>query len=451
MRLKNGTKHAVRAGLVAAALCGVSLSGNAAYQQMTPPPGVSTGTGSDFARLMMKPVAPSTWQQNLVRANAGVNVGGRVVQVPVTMRLAATAPMVMARAAFSHPALLAGAIAAPYLIEWANSKDFSLGDDPDNPGTKRWEIETKNYGRYWMIESLGVTEWHVTPGAACGAAVARFKANTPNDAYGTHTFEEHVTFAGAEPQGCSVKRTTWAVQENRYYYTDYYGSFQTKPTAETARRPATLAEFEQDLGTTTMPPQVPAELPVPLPVDPPIFNPAPTGVPTSRPLTIPLGEPTRIPDTDPPQWKQPVADVIPSPTPNDPWRIDVREREVSGSTPDGLPDPEKNDAPEAKPEEKPDFCEANPESIACAEMDTPDGEIPRSEREVTYSAEDSGVAGSGSCPANKTLTLSNGQTITAYDWQPACVNITTYVRPVVLAAAAFIALLILVPAVRSDL
>lgn len=447
MRRKNGyaRRTAIRFGLVAA-LMGCVPVAHAAYAQLAPPVGASTGTGG---QLMYKPAANEKWLQSTVRTNAALNVGGRTVQVPAALRMASNAPRFMARAAFSHPALLAGAIAAPYLIDWALSKGYTLGDDFDNPGTKRWEVDETNYGRFWMIEALGVTEWHVTPGAACGAAVARLRANTQDDAYGTHTFAEHVTYAGAEPQGCSVKRTTWAVQENRYYYTDYYGSFQTKPSAETGRRPATLTEFEDDLASTPMPQQVPQELPIPLPVDLPIINPSPAAQPVPQPLTIPLGDPVPVPNTDPQQYKQPVAHVAPSPTLQNPWRVDVREEEVTSTSPDGVPDPTPNEgSPETKPDDQKDFCESNPTSIACAEMDTPEGEIPRDQKEVTYQAED--VLGGGSCPADKTMFIA-GQQLKVFDWQVTCGYIVSYVKPIILALSAFIAMVILIPGMRGEI
>lgn len=393
---------------------------------------------------MYKPAANEKWLQSTVRTNAALNVGGRTVQVPAAMRMAANAPRFVARAAFGHPALLAGAIAAPYLIEWALSKGYFIGEDVSNPGVRQWMKGEEGAQAYCKLsdgDNAAFQEWVAgwrSPGVTASGTVV----------VGPGTFGNAGIVVGDE---CAWGATiSWNGGSNPFHGPYIRAPKLTNPVL--TGRPATQEEFEDDLAPVPLPQQVPQELPIPLPVDLPVINPSPGANPVPQPLTIPLGDPVPVPNTDPQQWSQPVARVTPSPTAQNPWRVDVREEEVISTSPDGVPEPTPTEgSPETKPEDKKDFCESNPDSLACAEMDTPDGEIPRSEREVTYEAEDSGIAGSGSCPANKTLTLSNGQVITAYDWEPACANITTYVRPVVLATAAFIALLILVPAVRSDL
>ena len=91
-----------------------------------------------------------------------------------------------------------------------------------------------------------------------------------------------------------------------------------------------------------------------------------------------------------------------------------------------------------------DPCEKNPESIACKEIDTPEGEIPRSNKDLTYT-EDTMFSGGGACPADKYMTVHTGQQLKVWDWQQSCSWIVSYVRPVLLVIAAYIALMILVP------
>ena len=105
------------------------------------------------------------------------------------------------------------------------------------------------------------------------------------------------------------------------------------------------------------------------------------------------------------------------------------------------------DAPdvEEKPaEEDTDQCKKNPNVIGCQEIDTPEEEIPKSTKELTYS-EDTMFSGGGSCPADKIMTLHTGQTVKVWDWQQGCSWIVTYVRPILLVVASYIAVMMLVP------
>ena len=105
----------------------------------------------------------------------------------------------------------------------------------------------------------------------------------------------------------------------------------------------------------------------------------------------------------------------------------------------------KPDEETQKPsEEETDLCKLHPEILACQELDTPDDEIPKSTREIIYS-EDTMFSGGGACPADKTMTLHTGQTVTVWNWQQSCDWITAYVRPILLVVASYIAVMMLVP------
>ena len=54
-------------------------------------------------------------------------------------------------------------------------------------------------------------------------------------------------------------------------------------------------------------------------------------------------------------------------------------------------------------------------------------------------------SGGGSCPADKVMTLHTGQTVKVWDWQQGCSWIVTYVRPILLVVASYIAVMMLVP------
>lgn len=98
----------------------------------------------------------------------------------------------------------------------------------------------------------------------------------------------------------------------------------------------------------------------------------------------------------------------------------------------------------AKPTEKDPAtdCDKFPSSLGCSDLDVPDGTIPKTTKNIAYTAET--WFGGGSCPADKYLTT-HGQQIKVWDWQSTCSNLVTYFRPVLLICAAVMALFIVLP------
>lgn len=97
-----------------------------------------------------------------------------------------------------------------------------------------------------------------------------------------------------------------------------------------------------------------------------------------------------------------------------------------------------------KTDDERESCEKNPDSLACATTDTPEGEIPRSEKQITYTPEDPGFGG-GSCPPDRAI----GQEY-SFSFAPTCNIISSYVKPMVLVIAGFMALMI-VFGIRSEM
>jgi len=103
-----------------------------------------------------------------------------------------------------------------------------------------------------------------------------------------------------------------------------------------------------------------------------------------------------------------------------------------------------NKQPDTKDPETSDLCKDNPDILACQTLDTPDGTIPKSNKNISYTEES--IFGFGSCPADRYLTLqTNGRTLKVTDWARSCDAISTYFRPLLLVMAAFVAWMILVP------
>nr|WP_236636991.1 virulence factor TspB C-terminal domain-related protein [Acidovorax sp. BoFeN1] len=167
-----------------------------------------------------------------------------------------------------------------------------------------------------------------------------------------------------------------------------------------------------------MPDLVPLELPpgTPLPVEPPVINPAPGPNPQPRPLFIPTGNPVPNPNYDPQQppgpanqpYFQPGVRVVPSPSANEPWRVDLQpvNRPVSGPEPMTQPDSETPPDADKPSQEQLDFCVKNPDVLACQKLDEPEAqELPESEKDISISPDGGWGADNAACPAPKLITV----------------------------------------------
>lgn len=91
------------------------------------------------------------------------------------------------------------------------------------------------------------------------------------------------------------------------------------------------------------------------------------------------------------------------------------------------------------PQEEPkDPCDKHPTALGCKDVDfdTPDGEIPKETKQITFAPES--VLGGGSCPAPRPLAFGRD-----FSYAATCDALTTYVRPVVIAIAGWIAIVII--------
>ena len=89
------------------------------------------------------------------------------------------------------------------------------------------------------------------------------------------------------------------------------------------------------------------------------------------------------------------------------------------------------------PEKEKPTCEENPDSLECAELDTPEGEIPRDEIQITFQPDDLGLGG-GSCPGDRSL---GGDYVFSY--AATCDMLSSYGRYLVWVLASMSALLII--------
>lgn len=107
---------------------------------------------------------------------------------------------------------------------------------------------------------------------------------------------------------------------------------------------------------------------------------------------------------------------------------------ITNNTTTNITNQTETDLPPEKESE--DICEKNPDSLACAELDTPEGEIPRDTIEITFQPDDLGL-GSGTCPADRQIGPHT------FSYSATCSTLSTYVYPLVIALSMFGALLII--------
>lgn len=99
-----------------------------------------------------------------------------------------------------------------------------------------------------------------------------------------------------------------------------------------------------------------------------------------------------------------------------------------------------------EPETEGDLCKLHPDIVACQKLDTPEGEIPKGEKAVTFETESLGLGG-GACPPNPQWNdFLGAHTI---NLAPYCNIISTVVKPLVLAFAALAALMIAMQGIKE--
>lgn len=161
-------------------------------------------------------------------------------------------------------------------------------------------------------------------------------------------------------------------------------------------------------------------------------------------MRIPTGDPIPIPNTNPQQYRQPYVDIVPSPTVDNPWRVDVKPGETTSTNPNPVENPTPDGKDKPAEEQEKSLCEKHPDILACSkpELDVPDGEIPKVTKQITYAEE--GGFGGGSCPSNVYANLHGKETM-VYEWTRTCSVVSTYIRPIILLLGAMGALFILIP------
>lgn len=345
----------IKKALIAAAAF-LAFSAHAGYAQLAAPAGyASTSGGHTYAAAANDKVFGRVIHQ---AGALTANVGGQAVKMPASYRLAANAPRVAAQVLFLHP----GIRTAVGIAAWLSAA--VLAYDVGSQAWARIEKGVKVGDTMYAYNPSG--PWFTSAEAALAAYL-----KTLNTSY---RFE-----AGS----CDARSCTYSqyIKSNNQLVGTHTLNLSTKKSiGETPDKyvPVTEQQFLDELAARPMPSTVPLELPArsPLPVEQPYINPEPGLNPSNRPLRVPTGEPQPIPNTNPQQWRQPYVDIVPAPTPESPWRVDVKPGEVTSTDPNPVQNP-KPDAQE-KPTEEQDksLCEKHPEIAACEKVEVTDKPLP---------------------------------------------------------------------------
>ncbi len=400
-----------RAALVIGLLLAfVQLPANAGYALAKSPSGwVKTQAGAEFKH-------PHTFPGNdlYFRTTASVNVGGRLIDVPAGLQVAANAASFVAPAIRLNPAGLLTSVVASWLLTegleyidgaWVVDEPYVF--DPMQPAVGWSDLPE-------------ATQLPYCGGGASGRVFLRWGSAVVGC---VQTVEKDALVAAG-----------WSWNSN---YTDWHrvlsGSVTPIP-AEGSQRAATEQDWESITG----------QLPYAVAQDLAARMPLPVALPELEPRRVPVGSPMPKPATNPQEYVQPVVDIVPRPTMAEPWRVELVPGEVTGTDPAGLPDAVLIDeeSPEATPTESPELkqlCDVYPDVLACQKLGSLEADVlPNETVPVSIEATTGWGEGAGSCPPDRTATVAGVQL--AMQWTLFC-SFADQVRPVVVGMAYLAAIL----------
>jgi len=416
--------------LIAACLFSVSCGSYAGYAQVSPPPSVvgsTVKTGS----------AGLSWINNAVKFNGSLNIGGRAITVPAAMRFASNAPRIIAFAVAANPYLRFASAIGAWLalgsIRWDDPQQQWVYDEVV-PGTKIfWNRPyAENDYIYGSGQSAcnGYAIWH----------------NDLQKAVGSGLPDITLTFVP------SSNTSGFCVDANGGGMGSVYG--MEMPSNQVKTVPLINGDdFANKILANPLPESVPDELPpgIAIPVTDPIINPSADPVPVPQPMRVPMGEPVPVPDSNPQTWKTPVVDIYPSPTIMEPWRVDLRPKDIVKNDPSPITDPAVNpspSSPNAETEKSPGLCEQFPDILACQKpnLDTPDIDpIQTREADISITPDSGWGADNAVCPNARHLGGANVD----FDFSLVC-QFMTGIRPVIIAIAWLSAAMIMIGFKRGE-
>lgn len=423
---------------------------HAGYAQLAPP----ERFGGAYPNFTFAPSANDSRYGKVAFQPNGlkVPVPGSPVTMPAAYKFAANAPRFAAAVVLANPALRTAIGIATWLglagLVWDEvNKVWKKNSIDPGSGT------TVSDGYLYFVSGYESFTTSSTPDGACKKWVDLYNPAAEGPDY-------YSTFSGINSNNQCVR--TLVYTKNSYYnqnstanlvkkdnsscpagwYVTPAGCVQTPPPQDVNQE-----QLKEELANKPMPDTVPWELPfpTPLPVEQPIINPEPGTNPQPRPKFVPTGDPVANPNYDPnaapsPQnqpYIQPGIRVQPSPTPQEPWRVDVQpvNRPTPTTNPGPDPDPttEPGDGDQPKPEEQQSLCEKHPDILACQKLDQPEAkELAKEDINISITPVSGWGAENAACPAPRAVQVA-GRAV-EISWQPVC-DFASGLRPLVIALA----------------
>lgn len=364
----------IKKALIAAAAL-FALSAHAGYAQLQTPAGFggSAGNWTYAAAANDKVYGKVIHQAGALTAN----VGGQAVKMPAAYRLAANAPRIAAAAVYLHPGVRTAVAIAGWLVTAKLVWDASQSV---------WrEVSDDSIKGRAFAHQFAPNEWHSSASSACNS-LAKSWTNTDPQKGEVYKLTRIDVNAGNYNCVFTVSNAFGHVHEAPFSLIVKEDVSIECPAGWIFSTAGCLSPalgqpaFVEKLSNSPMPSDVPRELPypTPLPIEQPSpwINPTPGENPQSQPLRMPTGQPSPVPNTNPQQYRQPYVDIVPAPTPDNPWRVDVKPGETVSTDPNPVENPKPD--PQDKPTEEQDksLCEKHPEVAACEKVEVTDKPLP---------------------------------------------------------------------------
>lgn len=412
-------------GLIAALALSAG-SAFAGYAQAVPPAGWSSGGGIGGSFTGTKAANGATFLSSSVSTNASLNVGGRTVSMPATMRFAANAPRVAAAAIMMNPYLRGAAAIAGWLGLAGLVYDATSGlwttPDPDSSPSSGYLYSTAYTNAPFSTASEACADFVANNNVISQVTVLSAVLSNGDTCVVTGVFNTRYGFREkGDPWNFDfrVARTVDSCPSG--WYRSPAGCTQT-PQPKTV----TPEQAVEEIIKHPMPADAPKHIPVPLPVEQP--NIQPVFIPTGDPVTNPNYDPSSPASPSNPPQVQPGVEVKPAPAPGSPWQVGttpVNRPVTDPNAPpvrDPQPLPDTGGGPsgnEPKDPDKTDFCEKYPTVIACQELKHEDDDTKLPEKAIDLDFNPiPGFQGAKSCPAFPNIgNALGGRQIS---WQPFC-------------------------------
>lgn len=412
--------------ILGALLALLSLPANAGYALAKPPSGwVKSQDGIQMFK------APHTFPGNdgYFRTTATVNVGGRIVDVPAGLKVAANA------ASFAVPFIRStpGGLIGTAVIQWLMMNGLSW-DDAYQQWVKEQIVAPDGATRFEVLaQTTGQTNYMGRYAGSCSASQPGDVTIQWSDA----SFTVYVRSAQPAPSG-------WG----QFTCSGSYGGYTHNRTFSRAGCPsgAVLDIAIGSCGVSEVRPateqdwqSITGELPIAVAQELAVRMPLPVQLPEMLPQRVVLDSPVPVPATNPQQYRQQIVDIKPLPSLAEPWRVELKPGEVVTTDPVGLPDtaPLDEQSPAADPSDAKldpqSLCDLYPDVLACQKLGSLEAE-PLPEKTVPMSIEPTTGwgEGGGSCPADRSVTVLGRQM--SMRWSLFC-DFADQVRPIVIAMA----------------